>query len=87
MKLMDGVSESRNQTTSLALPYSNNNKKRKSTEEQGRLLVGYALALVLFFLCCNGVRHNVHVWQSRVEIEGYFVAYFGCITAFEAPYR
>ena len=36
MKLMDGVSESRNQTTSLALPYSNNNIKRKSAEEQGR---------------------------------------------------
>ena len=24
-----------------------------------------------------------HMWQSRVEIEHYFVAYFNCITAFE----
>ena len=27
------------------------------------------------------------MWQSRVEIEGYSVAYFDCIAAFEAPYR
>ena len=27
------------------------------------------------------------MWQSCVEIEGYSVAYFDCITAFEAPYR
>ena len=27
-----------------------------------------------------------YIWQSRVEIEGYSVAYFNCITAFEAPY-
>ena len=27
------------------------------------------------------------VWQSRVEIEGYSVAYFDRIAAFEAPYR
>ena len=25
-----------------------------------------------------------HVWQSRVEIEYYFVGYFNCTTAFEA---
>ena len=29
----------------------------------------------------------LHMWQSRVEIEGYFVVYFDCIAAFEAPYR
>ena len=27
------------------------------------------------------------MWQSRVEIEGYSVAYFDCIAAFEALYR
>ena len=26
------------------------------------------------------------MWQSRVEIEGYSVAYFDRIAAFEAPY-
>ena len=29
----------------------------------------------------------IQVWQSRVGIEGYSVAYFDRITAFEAPYR
>ena len=27
---------------------------------------------------------NIHLWQSRVEIEHYSVAYFYRITAFEA---
>ena len=27
------------------------------------------------------------MWQSRVEIEGYSVAYFDRIAAFEAPYH
>ena len=27
------------------------------------------------------------MWQSRVEIEGYSVAYFDHIAAFEVPYR
>ena len=27
------------------------------------------------------------MWQSRVEIEGYSVAYFDRIAVFEAPYR
>ena len=27
------------------------------------------------------------MWQSRLEIEGYFVAYFDCFAAFEVPYR
>ena len=29
----------------------------------------------------------IHMWQFRVEIEGYSVTYFDRITAFEAPYR
>ena len=28
-----------------------------------------------------------HMWQSRVEIEGYSIAYFDHIAAFKAPYR
>ena len=27
------------------------------------------------------------MWQSRVEIEGYFVTYFNRIAVLEAPYR
>ena len=30
---------------------------------------------------------NNHLWQSRVEIEGYSIAYFDRIAAFKAPYR
>ena len=30
---------------------------------------------------------DIYMWQSRVEIEGYSVAYFDRIVAFEAPYR
>ena len=30
---------------------------------------------------------DIHMWQSRVEIEGYSVAYFDRIAVFEAPYR
>ena len=29
----------------------------------------------------------LHMWQYRVEIEGYSIAYFDCIAVFEAPYR
>ena len=29
----------------------------------------------------------LHMWQSRVEIEGYSVAYFDRIPVFEVPYR
>ena len=29
----------------------------------------------------------MYMWQSRVEIEGYSVAYFDRIAAFKAPYR
>ena len=29
----------------------------------------------------------MYMWQSRVEIEDYSVAYFDRITVFEAPYR
>ena len=32
------------------------------------------------------INNRLYVWQSRVEIEGYSVAYFDCIVAFEAPY-
>ena len=28
----------------------------------------------------------VHMWQSRVEIKYYSIAYFDCVTAFKAPY-
>ena len=31
----------------------------------------------------NSVLWN-NMWQSRVEIESYSVAYFDCVTAFEA---
>ena len=30
---------------------------------------------------------GTYMWQSHVEIEGYSVAYFDRIVAFEAPYR
>ena len=30
---------------------------------------------------------NIHLWQSRVEIKYYSVAYFYCITAFETLYH
>ena len=30
---------------------------------------------------------SLHVWQSRVEIEGYSVAYFDRIAVFEALHR
>ena len=30
---------------------------------------------------------ELYMWQSRVEIEGYSVAYFERIAAFKAPYR
>ena len=33
------------------------------------------------------VMYPTYVWQSRVEIEGYSVAYFDRIAAFKAPYR
>ena len=29
---------------------------------------------------------QVHMWQSHVEIEGYSIAYFDHIAAFEVPY-
>ena len=29
---------------------------------------------------------KLYMWQSCVEIEGYFVAYFDRIAVFEAPY-
>ena len=30
---------------------------------------------------------ELHMWQSRVEIEGFSIAYFNRIAVFEAPYR
>ena len=35
--------------------------------------------------CCVTV--DLQMWQSRVEIEGYSVAYFDRIAAFEEPFR
>ena len=34
-----------------------------------------------------GLRDGMDMWQSRVETEGYSVAYFDRIAAFEAPYH
>ena len=33
------------------------------------------------------ILHPIYMWQSHVEVEGYSVAYFDHIAAFEAPYR
>ena len=38
-----------------------------------------------FFMAINPCL--LHMCQSRVEIEGYSIAYFNRIAAFEAPYR
>ena len=35
----------------------------------------------------TNVSRQYYMWQSRVEFEGYSVAYFDRIVAFEAPYR
>ena len=32
-------------------------------------------------------KYEVYMWQSRAEIEGYSVAYFDRIAAFETSYR
>ena len=37
--------------------------------------------------CMCACMYVYHMWQSRVELEGYSVAYFDRIAAFEAPYR
>ena len=39
------------------------------------------LALILLLLT-----PRIHMWQSRVEIEDYSVAYFDHIAAFKVPY-
>ena len=39
------------------------------------------------FVMCTAAHTLTQMWQSRVEIKGYSVAYFGRIVAFEAPYR
>ena len=41
------------------------------------------VAMATFAKATNGI----YMWQSRVEIEGYSIAYFDCIVAFEVPYR
>ena len=33
------------------------------------------------------LHHVLDMWQSCVEIQGYSVAYFDCITVFKAPYH
>ena len=43
--------------------------------------------LACLFTTIKRLENIMHVWQSRVEIEGYSVAYFDCIAVFEAPYR
>ena len=35
----------------------------------------------------EGQVQQLYMWQSRVEIEDYSVAYFDCIIACEAPHR
>ena len=35
----------------------------------------------------ENAKGNLHVWQSRAEIEGYSVMNFDHIAAFEVPYR
>ena len=42
--------------------------------------------LDLFFFAISG-KARVDLWQSRVEIEGYSIAYFDRIAASKAPYR
>ena len=37
-------------------------------------------------LLCGAPELGEDMWQSRVEIEGYSVAYFDRIVAYEAPY-
>ena len=40
----------------------------------------------MFIVAC-WLANYLHMWQSRVEIEGYSVTYFDRIAAFKAPYR
>ena len=37
--------------------------------------------------CSDNSLDLIQLWQSRVEIKGYSVAYFDCIVAFEVPHR
>ena len=43
--------------------------------------------VILYYDSFNTGVSDMYLWQSRVEIEGYSVAYFDRIAAFEAPYR
>ena len=40
----------------------------------------------IMFICTYLVAHvsDMYMWQSRVDIEGYSIAYFDCIAVFEA---
>ena len=42
--------------------------------------------LLMSLWCCTLVLKK-YMWQSRVEIEGYSIAYFNRIAAFKAPYH
>ena len=44
---------------------------------------GLALWYVSMKICITAW----HMWQSHVEIEGYFITYFDRITVLEAPYH
>ena len=46
----------------------------------------YAHDNMSIFTVINIVVDHINMWQSRVEIEGYSVAYFDRIAAFKAPY-
>ena len=41
----------------------------------------------IMFICMYLVAHvsDIYMWQSRVDIEGYSIAYFDSIAVFEAP--
>ena len=56
----------------------NANQRKKKQKKQGR--PGNEAISYLH------VNVHVHVWRSRVEIEGYSVANFDFIAVFEVPY-
>ena len=63
-----------------------NTQKEKSGEKQGRPGNTVLGSLHVTWTCggCRGSSAQLHMWQSRVEIEHYSVAYFDRIAAFEA---
>ena len=63
-----------------------------STQVRVRVRVGQVNRVsgaVSGVVCSNWSQDMIitHVWQSRVEIEGYSVAYFDRIAVLEAPYH